>query len=125
MTIQKRPVFLNLLRIRQPVTAVVSILHRVSGVLLILLVPILLYFFEHSLQSEASFHEVMAMLQSIPAKVVGLFLAWALAHHLLAGVRFLLLDVDVGVAKASARRGAWLVHGGALLFVLSMAWYLF
>jgi succinate dehydrogenase / fumarate reductase cytochrome b subunit len=125
MTIRKRPVFLNLLRIRQPVTAVVSILHRLSGVLLILLVPFLLYFFEHSLQSESGFHEVMAMLQSIPAKVVGLLLAWALAHHLLAGVRFLLLDMDVGIAKTSARRGAWLVHGGAILFVLSMAGYLF
>jgi succinate dehydrogenase / fumarate reductase cytochrome b subunit len=125
MTKQKRPVFLNLFLIRQPVTAVVSILHRVSGALLILLVPVLLYGFERSLRSEADFHWLMALLQRTPSKILGLFLVWALIHHLLAGIRFLLLDMDVGLTKASARRGAWLVHGASLGLVLLTAGYLF
>lgn len=125
MTPTNRPVFLNLFLIRQPVTAVVSILHRLSGVLLILLVPLLLYTFDHSLKSEAGFAEVMQLLQSTPMKLLGLLLVWALAHHLLAGVRFLLLDMHLGVDKPAARRNAWLVHLGAIAIVVLVAGSLF
>lgn len=125
MTPQNRPVFLNLFLIRQPVTAVVSILHRISGVLLILLVPFLLYCLDRSLKNEVGFNEALALLQGTPAKLLGLLLVWALAHHLLAGVRFLLLDMHVGVSKAAARRNAWLVHVGALVIVVFVAGNLF
>jgi succinate dehydrogenase / fumarate reductase cytochrome b subunit len=113
-----RPVYLNLLQIRQPVIAVVSILHRLSGVLLILCLPLLIYLFDLSLRNAAGFARVSALLHSGVAKGVGVVLVWVLAHHLLAGVRFLLLDFHVGVDRVSARRGAWLVHIGAALVTL-------
>ena len=47
--------------------------------------------------------------------------AWAFAHHLLAGIRFLLIDFDIGVSKPSARFTAWLVHGGAAFIALLTA----
>lgn len=117
---ENRPVFLNLLRIRQPVTAVVSILHRISGVLMIMALPAVVYLLALSLQSEASFARVVALLSSVPARLVGVVLCWLLAHHLFAGLRFLLLDFDVAISRSSARITAWMVHiGAAIIAVLA------
>jgi succinate dehydrogenase / fumarate reductase cytochrome b subunit len=111
---ENRPVFLNLLRIRQPVTAVVSILHRISGVLMILSLPALVYLLNLSLQSAAGFAQVTTLLQSVPMRLLGVGLCWLLAHHLLAGLRFMLLDFDVAISRSSARVTAWVVHIGAV-----------
>lgn len=121
----KRPVFLNLLQIRQPVTAVLSILHRLTGVLMTLLLPGLIYLLVLSLESEDGFAQVASLLSSNPAKTVIVILAWVLAHHLLAGVRFLLLDIDLGVSRAAARKTAWLTHGGAIVLAAILAGVLF
>ena len=115
---QNRPVFLNLFRIRQPVTAVLSILHRLTGVLMVLLIPGLVYLLDRSLSSPQGFAEVSRLLDSGVVRVFGVLLTWVFAHHLLAGLRFLLLDFDVGLNKAAARKTAWLVHGGALLLTI-------
>lgn len=110
---KNRPVFLNLLRIHFPVTAVVSILHRVSGLLMVLSLPVLIYLLRLSLQGPAGYDQARALVTGPAAQCVGFVLVWALAHHLLAGLRFLLLDVEIGVTKKTARLSAWLVHGGA------------
>jgi len=117
-----RPVHLDLLKIRQPVMALVSILHRASGVLMVLLLPAFIYGFDLSLRNAEGFHRVSTLLQSDFVKWLVVASAWLLAHHLLAGVRFLLLDFHIGIAKHSARRSAWLVHAGAaLVAILTMA----
>ncbi len=104
-----RPVFLNLLRIRHPVTAVVSILHRISGVLMVAATPWVIYLFGLSLEGPSGYARVREILAQ-PAACAGLILlAWALAHHLFAGVRFLLIDIEVGVGLAHGRRSAWMV----------------
>jgi succinate dehydrogenase / fumarate reductase cytochrome b subunit len=110
---ENRPVFLNLLRIRQPVTAVLSILHRVSGVVLIILLPGLVYLLNLSLESSDGFARVAALLNSEPVRLLAVMLCWLLAHHLLAGLRFMLLDFDVAISRSAARKTAWLVHVGA------------
>lgn len=116
-----RPIHLDLLKIRQPVTAVVSILHRISGVLMVLLLPILIYAFDLSLRNVSGFAHLSDMLHSSVAKWLGVFLIWVLSHHLFAGVRFLLLDFHLGITKRSARRSAWLVHtGAAIIAILTM-----
>lgn len=118
---EHRPVFLNLLRIRQPVMAVVSILHRVSGVVLIMLLPGLVYLLNLSLQSADGFARVAALLNSGPFRLLAVILCWLLAHHLLAGLRFMLLDFDVAISRSAARRSAWLVHmGAAVVAVLAL-----
>ncbi|WP_455205445.1 succinate dehydrogenase, cytochrome b556 subunit [Kaarinaea lacus] len=106
----KRPVYLNLLEIHFPVTAVVSIAHRISGVLLCLLLPVLLYLFALSIKNEQGFLQVTLLLDHPVMKLLAIAVAWALAHHLFAGVRFLLLDIDVGITKSTARNSAWMVH---------------
>jgi len=118
---QDRPVFLNLLRIRQPVTAVVSILHRISGVFLVLLLPYLIYLLQLSLTSQEGFSHVATLLTQPLSKAVGILICWIFAHHFLAGIRFLLLDFDAGISRDSARKTAWVVHVGAVLLTLLAA----
>lgn len=113
-----RPVHLDLLKIHQPVTAVVSILHRLSGVLMVLLIPVLIYGFDLSLRNSEAFRQISTLLQSDVVKWLSVAAAWVLAHHLLAGVRFLLLDFHIGIGKHRARRSAWLVHAGAAIVAM-------
>lgn len=114
----KRPVFLNLLRIRQPPAAVLSIGHRISGVLMVLLLPWLIYLFDLSLRDPTSYAQVSTWFDGIAGKLLLALLTWMLAHHLLAGIRFLLLDVHWGVDRTSARRSAWVVNVLGVLVAL-------
>jgi len=113
-----RPVFLDLRKIRWPVMAFVSGLHRVSGVLMVLLIPLLVYLFGLSLRDEQSFQAVLDLLSSTPVRLLGVLLVWMLAHHFFAGVRFLLLDMDWGMEKSEARKTAWMVHAAAIIATL-------
>ncbi len=122
MIIQKKPpVFLNLLKIKLPLQGVLSILHRISGVILFIFIPFVIYFFERSLQGEAGFSEVVSMLDSNIAKLFIALLCWGLAHHLFAGVRFLLLDFDVAIDKKASRISAQIVFVmGFAIFILTL-----
>jgi len=120
-----RPVFLNLLRIRQPVMAVVSIFHRISGVLMILSLPGLVYLLNLSLADQAGFTQVAGLLTSPALKILAVLFCWALAHHILAGIRFILLDFDLGIERDAARKTAWLVHAGALVVSTVLAALIF
>lgn len=122
---KNRPVFLNLLRIRQPVTAVLSILHRVTGVVMALLLPGLIYLLGLSLHSAEGFAQVGNLLNSPFSKSMAVLMSWMLAHHLLAGIRFLLLDFDLGVTRTASRQTAWLTHAGAIIVAMIAAGVLF
>lgn len=102
-----RPVYLNLLLIRQPIGAIVSILHRITGAFLALLTPFALWALQASLESAARFEQVRAMLSGGLGRAAVLLALWLLVQHLYSGVRHLLIDIDVGVELHSARRSAW------------------
>ncbi len=106
---KKRPMYLNLLRIRLPMAGFVSILHRVSGVALVLFLPLALWALQRSLQNADAFRAVIDWLSLMPVRVLLLLLALSFAHHFLAGIRHLLLDVDIGISRRQARVSAWLV----------------
>jgi succinate dehydrogenase / fumarate reductase cytochrome b subunit len=117
-----RPVFLNLLQIRLPIAAVMSILHRLTGVLMVLMIPFSAFLLERSLSGTAGFNAVADWLAS-PAASPGLFvLCWGLAHHLLAGVRYLLIDVEIGIERPAYRYSAWLVTLVSPLLALLLVW---
>ncbi len=116
-----RPKNLNLLSIRLPINALVSILHRVSGFLLFLVLPLLLWSLQQSLQSAAGFEQVRALLAHPFAKLILLSLAWAFFHHFLAGLRHLAMDVHWGTGLTSARFTSKLVLIGGLLLTLLLA----
>jgi succinate dehydrogenase / fumarate reductase cytochrome b subunit len=118
----RRPVFLNLLQIRFPVTAITSILHRASGLLLFLLIPFFILALQMSLRSAHDFNAVLGAFDSLPARLLMFILLWAALHHFLAGIRFLLLDVDIAVTRSAARASAWLVNVLAFLLAVIVAW---
>lgn len=113
-TSKPTPKYLNLLEIRLPPGGVTSIAHRISGVLMFLAVPVVAWLFAQSLAGETGFQTALAYLRSVPGKTLSLLLVWSLSHHLLAGVRHLLLDIDIGLERATARASARLVNLGAL-----------
>lgn len=109
MTIKKRPKNLDLTTIRLPLPGKVSILHRVSGAGLFLCLPLLIWLFGASVGSPETFATFQSVLSSLPAKVVVAGLIWAYVHHFCAGIRFLLLDLHVGIEKEAARKSAGVV----------------
>ncbi|WP_454457877.1 succinate dehydrogenase, cytochrome b556 subunit [Thauera phenylacetica] len=116
-------VFLNLAQIRFPIGAIASIAHRVSGVLLFIALPVLAALLDASLRSEAGFASVRGLLSSPLALVVSGVLAWALVHHVLAGIRHLLMDVGIGGELERARASARLVLLAApALALLLLVW---
>ena len=105
----QRPKFLNLLQIRLPVTAVASILHRISGVLLFLILPIVIYGLGMSLQGNEGFHQVKEIIVSPIGQFLIILVAITIFYHLVAGIRFLFLDIDIGHSLPVARWSARLV----------------
>ena len=109
MTIKKRPKNLDLTTIQLPLPGKVSILHRVSGAGLFLFLPVILWLFSASLTSADTFATFKSVFSSLPAKFIMAGLIWAFVHQACAGIRFLLLDMHVGIEKEEARKSAAVV----------------
>ena len=113
---KKRPVYLDLPRIRLPLPGIVSILHRVSGAWLLLAgIPLLLYAVSRSLASPETYESMKAGFAHPLAKLVLLALLWSYLHHFCAGIRYLLLDIHRGIELVPARRSS------AVVLVVSLA----
>ena len=104
---KKRPEFRNIHALkdlptyRLPPAGIVSILHRISGVIMLLLLPFIIWMFDASLSSEFSFAKFKAVFNEgcgfVPGwfiKLVALAIIWAYLHHLIAGLRHLFMDVS-------------------------------
>jgi succinate dehydrogenase / fumarate reductase, cytochrome b subunit len=115
-----RPKYLNLFQIRQPVPAIVSILHRISGALLFLFLWLFLFGLQRSLASPETYTDVMSLLEHPLVKLLLLALLWAFLHHTLAGIRHLGLDLRLGIQLPGARASAYgvLVLGLVLTLVI-------
>jgi len=121
-----RPQYLNLLKIRLPITGVASINHRLSGLILFLSIPISLYLFQLSLSDQNGFADMLAWLSSPLIKLGLIILTWSFIHHLLAGFRFLLIDQNIGISLPAARKSAWFVVFAAIIvtLIISGVWIL-
>ncbi|WP_422445978.1 MULTISPECIES: succinate dehydrogenase, cytochrome b556 subunit [unclassified Endozoicomonas] len=102
----KRPVNLDITTIKLPLPAYTSILHRISGVILFIGLGFILYGLELSLASEESFNALKALLSAPLAKFIIWGILSALIYHLIAGVKHLLMDMDVGDGKESGSLGS-------------------
>ncbi|MBP7914724.1 MAG: succinate dehydrogenase, cytochrome b556 subunit [Vitreoscilla sp.] len=118
-TLQKRPEFRNINALsdlpnyRLPPAGFVSILHRISGFMMFLLMPFVIWLFDASVTSEVSYESFrsayLAGLGFLPAwfvKLVTLGLIWAFLHHFVAGVRHLWMDMTHSVSKAQGHSSA-------------------
>lgn len=114
------------LKYRMPIAARLSIMHRVSGALLFLFLPFLLFLFSQSLTSELSFEVFRAFLSNIVVKLIVLVLAWAFLFHFCAGVRHLVMDVDHNLSsKQKGKQTATVVFVISSLLTLAFALKLF
>ena len=89
-----------------PWSGKVSILHRVSGAVLFLSLPFILYLFDKSLTSELSFFTFSEVVGHPLIKLILLCLIWAFLHHFCAGIRFLALDLHKGIEKHQIQKSA-------------------
>jgi succinate dehydrogenase cytochrome b subunit len=115
---KKRPVYLDLVRIRLPLPGVVSILHRISGLLLFVLAFWLLALLDKSLASPEGYAQIRETVGHPIAKLVLFGLGWAFLHHFCAGIRYLLIDMHIGVDLASARATSWAVFAVSIVLTL-------
>ncbi len=104
-----RPVNLNLLVFRWPLTAITSILHRLSGVLIFFGIAALLYLLQLSLSSEAGFAQAQTLLDGGLIKFALWFIVAGLLYHLIAGVKHLVMDWGVGETIEGGKMGSILV----------------
>ena len=119
--IKKRPRNLSLdmlSRYDLPLPGKVSIFHRISGAGLFLCLPLILWLFSASLTSPETFAMFKAVFSAWPAKVVMAGLIWAYVHHFCAGIRFLLLDLHIGIEKEQARKSAAMVFAVSIPLTL-------
>ena len=115
---KRRPVFFNLMQIQMPVGALTSITHRVTGIFLAISVPFGIYLLDLSLQDPQSYAQVISLFDKWTFRAAAIVFVWALAHHLLAGIRHLLSDIDIGSQLPAARRSAWVVNLGGIAVAL-------
>lgn len=106
----KRPKFLNLFKIRQPLPAVISILHRLTGVLLFFPgIPLLLCTLQLMLGTQDDYQMLQSFLLNPVTKSGLLLFLWFFLHHLLAGIRHLAPDLHYGITLSQARASSKLV----------------
>lgn len=114
-----RPKNLRLISIRLPLPALISILHRASGMLLFLVLPVLLWLLSLSLQSPQGFEQALDIMTTPWVKLFELGLIWAFLHHFFAGLRHLSLDLHFGLELAQARFTSKLVLAVSLLLTVA------
>jgi succinate dehydrogenase / fumarate reductase cytochrome b subunit len=119
MTIKKkRPKNLDLMTIRLPLPGILSIIHRLSGAGIFLLLPVLLWLFQSSLSSPETFEMFTGIAQNPLVKLVFLGLIWLYLHHFCAGIRYLLLDLHKGIDLESARLSSKIVFAVSIALTL-------
>ena len=110
---------------RLPAAGFVSILHRISGFLLFLALPLILYLLDQSLISEDTFDHFRGLISGVPAKIIILILFWGYIQHFCSGIRHLIMDNHIGLDKDSARHSAVSVLVVSALITLLVAIKLF
>ena len=121
-----RPQFRNihvmqLVNYRLPLAGLVSILHRISGLFMFLLLPFILFLLDRSLTSESTFEYFRILTSGWFVKLVILALSWSYLHHFCAGVRHLVMDMHIGLDKDSARQSSVVVLAVSLVLTALVA----
>jgi len=114
----KRPKHLALHHIKLPLAGFVSILHRVSGLILFLALPLLLLMLQYSLRSIETYTQLMSVLAHPLLKLMLLGLLWAFLHHFCAGLRYLAIDLRYISNLAHARYSSKMVMGASLALTI-------
>lgn len=115
---KQRPKHLALHLIKLPLPGIVSILHRISGLLLFFALPLLLLMLQYSLRSIETYTQLMAVLSHPLIKIMLIGLLWAFLHHFCAGLRYLAVDLHLVRDLAQARNSSKVVMVVSLVLTL-------
>jgi succinate dehydrogenase / fumarate reductase cytochrome b subunit len=99
----------QIIRYRLPAAGIVSILHRISGAMMFVLLPFVLFLFDKSITSEYSFDFMKGYISHPLVKLAVLALCWGYLHHFCAGIRHLIMDMHIGLEKHEAAKSAKIV----------------
>ncbi len=113
-----RPVNLDLTTVRMPFTAVLSILHRITGVIIFFGVPVLLWLLEKSMTSAAGYEEVEQLLAGGFWRFAFFGVIWAFAYHVMAGIKHLAMDMGHAETPETAKIAAALLIIGNILILI-------
>ncbi len=116
---------LQIMKYRLPAAGMISILHRVSGAALFLLLPFLLFLFDKSITSEISYAFLQGYMSHPLVKLVVAGCAWGYLHHFCAGIRHLIMDLHIGLSKEGADKSAKIVFAVSLPLAALVALKLF
>ncbi len=119
-----RPVNLALWTIKFPITAIVSILHRITGFILFIFIPLLLGVWQYSLSNSINFSLLKENLNIWYIKLSVWLIICALIYHLIAGLRHLLMDMHIGDSKIAGRLSAYLIFGVTFILAILLGIYL-
>lgn len=121
--VDKRPVNLDLSSVKFPVTAIASITHRVTGVILLAGILILMWMLDQSLDSEQSFNDLKSCMQNPLVKFVLWGILSALAYHFVAGVRHLIMDLGFWESLKGGKASAnFMFFLSVVLIALAGVW---
>jgi succinate dehydrogenase / fumarate reductase cytochrome b subunit len=115
---KKRPKHLALHLIKLPLAGYVSILHRVSGAMLFLALPLMLWMLQNSLRSIETYGRFVELLRHPLSKLLCIALLWAFLHHFCAGIRYLAIDLRLASSLKRARASSVWVMGASLLLTV-------
>jgi succinate dehydrogenase / fumarate reductase cytochrome b subunit len=115
---KQRPKHLALHQIKLPLSGIVSILHRISGLLLFFSLPLLLLMLQYSLTSIETYTQLMSELANPLSKLMLLGLVWAFLHHFCAGLRYLAIDLHLVHDLAQARNSSKAVMAVSLALTI-------
>ncbi len=115
----------QIIRYRLPAAGIVSILHRISGALLFVLLPFILYLFDQSITSEISFAHLQGYVSHPLVKLAVLAVIWGYLQHFCAGIRHLIMDLHIGLSKEEAAKSAKIVLAVSLVLTVLVALKLF
>ncbi len=116
------PIFLDLRRLHFPIGAVASILHRITGLLLVLVLPVGLGCLDYSTRSPSHFAQLCELLNTPWSALLLGGIGGSAVHHLLFGIRVILIEAGVGARLRVARRSAWVTLGGAVAVAAFVVW---
>jgi len=107
MSSDTRPKYLNLFKIKLPIAGIISIFHRLTGLLLFIAIPVSLYLLQLSVKDVHSFTTVTDLMLSPLTRFFILLILWSFVHHLITGMRFLFIDLEFFLDKNASRYSAW------------------
>jgi len=116
----KRPVNLDISTISLPLAAYTSITHRISGVIVFVGIALLLWIFDMSLGSESGFNQLKEVANGFIFKLILWGILSALAYHMVAGIKHLLMDFGLGETKEAAPVGAKIIIVVSLVLIIAL-----